>query len=262
MYGPSKVNALERLQRALDAIPDLKQLNAESEDFVKWRRDTKVAIANIFGDSSSQLEDFENTRYRRTYPYGGNSRYLESLVSATAVLKSLVNEIEDYWEDDRRESISSDVKESQEEINSKQVFIIHGQDHGTRDTVARFIENLGLEAIILQEQADQGATVIEKFERCTQNDFAVALFTPDDIGATVDGDLQPRARQNVIFELGYFMGKFGRDRVRALVKGNPELPSDYSGILYIPLDESGGWKQALVREMKSAGLDVDANLVF
>ena len=116
--------------------------------------------------------------------------------------------------------------------------------------------------MILQEQPDQGRTIIEKFEQCAQGDFAVALFTPDDVGLSDDDDIQPRARQNVIFEFGYFIGKFGRDRVRVLVKGNPEIPSDYSGVIYIPLDESGGWKMALIKEMKSAGFDIDANRAF
>ena len=116
--------------------------------------------------------------------------------------------------------------------------------------------------MILQEQPDQGRTVIEKFEDCAQGDFAIALFTPDDVGGLDDDALQPRARQNVVFEFGYFIGKFGRDRVLALVKGNPEIPSDYSGVIYIRLDESGGWKMELIKEMKSAGFDIDANRAF
>ena len=147
-------------------------------------------------------------------------------------------------------------------INTNQVFVIHGRDLGTRDTVTRFLESLGLEVVILQEQPDQGRTVIEKFEQCVQGDFAIALFTPDDMGGPSDDDLQPRARQNVIFEFGYFIGKFGRDRVRALVKGDPEIPSDYSGVLYIQLDDHDGWKMGLVREMKGAGFTIDANRAF
>ena len=111
----------------------------------------------------------------------------------------------------------------------------------------------------MQEQPDRGRTIIEKFEEYAQVDFAIALFTPDDIGGLDGDDPQFRARQNVIFEFGYFIGKHGRKRVRALVKGNIEIPSDYSGVLYIPLDDSDGWKDHLLDELKDAGFNVDAN---
>ena len=149
-----------------------------------------------------------------------------------------------------------------EQTNTNQIFIIHGRDHGTRETVARFLENLGLEPVILQEQPDEGLTIIEKFEQYARVNFAVALFTSDDVGGLPDDGLQPRVRQNVVFELGYFIGKFGRNRVRVLVKGAPEIPSDYSGVLYIPLDEAEGWKLALGRELRNAGFEIETDRIF
>ena len=266
MPRPDKTRAKGRLQRALDAIPDLKQLRRGAPEFEKWHRDTKVAIANTFGDSSSHLKEFADIRFLSliiTWDGTSESRdreaYLSGLGSTTAILQSMIEEVEEYWGDDNQPPNSSEVLETSQRTNTNQVFIIHGRDHGTRDTVTRFVEGLGLEAVILQEQPDQGRTIIEKFEQCAQGDFALALFTPDDVGGRDDDALQPRARQNVIFEFGYFIGKFGRDRVRALVKGNPEIPSDYSGVIYIPLDESEGWKMTLIREMRSAGFDIDAN---
>ena len=265
MPRPTKARAIERLQRVLDAIPNLKQLRRDSPEFEKWRRDTKVAIANTFEDSPSKIKDFEDIRYYlsafvvgRTPDSDFQKAYVRGLDSAAAVLESMIDEVEEYWETNGEESESSEDPR----INTNQVFVIHGRDLGTRDTVTRFLESLGLEVVILQEQPDQGRTVIEKFEQCVQGDFAIALFTPDDMGGPSDDDLQPRARQNVIFEFGYFIGKFGRDRVRALVKGNPEIPSDYSGVLYIKLDDLDGWKMGLVREMKGAGFTIDANRAF
>ena len=269
MPRPTKTRARERLQKVLDAIADLKQLQRGSPEFDKWHRDTKVAIANTFEESPSKAKDFEDIRYHlsafvvdRTPESKFQEAYVRGLNSAAAILQSMIDEIEEYWEDDNQEPKCSKGPERPHRINTNQVFVIHGSDHGTRDTVTRFLASLGLEVVILQEQPDQGRTVIEKFEQCAQGDFAVALFTPDDIGGPDDDDLQPRARQNVIFEFGYFIGKFGRGRVRALVKGNPEIPSDYSGVLYIPIDDLGSWKMVLVREMKGAGLKIDANLVF
>ena len=116
--------------------------------------------------------------------------------------------------------------------------------------------------MILQEQPDRSRTIIEKFEEYAQVNFAIALFTPDDFGGLEGDDPQSRARQNVVFEFGYFIGKYGRERVRALVKGNLEIASDYFGVTYIPLDDSEDWKMRLVGELKSAGFDVDANRIW
>ena len=102
---------------------------------------------------------------------------------------------------------------------------------------------------------------MEKVERHAEVAFAVVLLTPDDVGAvaTNPADVHPRARQNVIFELGYFLGKLGRKRVAALRKGEVEKPSDYDGVVYTPFDSAGAWKLLLARELKSAGLNVDLN---
>ena len=139
--------------------------------------------------------------------------------------------------------------------------MIHGHDAGTKETVARFIAQLGLEPVILHEQANQGRTIIEKFEDHSDVGYAIALITPDDTGSSVKEpeNVRQRARQNVIFEFGYFLGKLGRKNVAGLVKGDIEAPSDYSGVLYIPIDESGAWRFLLIKELKSVGYEVDAN---
>ena len=118
--------------------------------------------------------------------------------------------------------------------------------------------------MVLHEQPNEGRTIIEKFEDFAHVRFAVVLLTPDDTGRLQAdaGEYRPRARQNVIFEFGYFIGKLGRERVCALVQGDLERPSDYDGVLYIQLDDSEGWKMRLVRELKSAGYDIDANRVL
>ena len=174
----------------------------------------------------------------------------------------MINEIEEYWSEDPQEPSYLESSEEFQLVNTNRVFVIHGRDYGTRDTVARFLENLGLEPVILEEQPDRGLTVIEKFEENARGDFVVALLTPDDVGGPNPDKLQPRARQNVVFELGYFVRAFGRNRVRALMKGEVEIPSDYAGVLYIPMDESGGWQMRLIREMNSAGFNINANLAL
>ena len=265
MPRPTKARAIQRLQRVRNAIPHLKQLRRMSPEFEKWHRDTRVAIENIFEGSPPKLSDFEGIGYHLMVvrfvnaDYEKQEAYVRGLDSAAAVLQSMIDEVEEYWENDDQASKQSKASAGSGRGNTNQIFVIHGRDHGALNTVARFLEGLSLEPIILQEQPDEGRTVIEKFEQFAEGAFAVALFTSDDIGGSRDGGLRPRVRQNVIFEFGYFIGKFGRDRVRALVKGNPEIPSDYAGVLYIPMDDSGGWKQALIKELKAAGFRLDAN---
>lgn len=146
---------------------------------------------------------------------------------------------------------------------SRKVFIVHGHDEGARESVARFLERLELEPVILQDIVEKGRTVIEKFEDESDVGFAVVLLTPDDIGGSskFPKKLHPRARQNVVFELGYFAGTLGRGRVTALTKGEVEVPSDYQGVLFLPLDATGGWKLRLAQELQAAGLLVDLNKV-
>ncbi|MDR8093253.1 nucleotide-binding protein [Burkholderia gladioli] len=147
--------------------------------------------------------------------------------------------------------------------SAERVFIVHGHDEAAKFAVQALLGRLGLEGVILDEQTGRGSTIIEKFEReAGTASFAVVLLTPDDKGgvatATVD-QLRPRARQNVILELGYFAAKLGRGRVCALHRGNVEIPSDFSGVLYVNFDGAGAWKLALAKEMRDAGLPVDLN---
>lgn len=144
---------------------------------------------------------------------------------------------------------------------SRRVFVVHGHDDGAKETVARFLGRLDLEPVILHEQPNRGRTVIEKFEDYSDVAFAVVLFTPDDIGHAVgrESDAKPRARQNVVLELGFFMAALGRAHVCVLYKGGVEIPSDYSGVLYEELDSRGSWRFRLAAEIKAAGIDVDLN---
>jgi predicted nucleotide-binding protein len=139
------------------------------------------------------------------------------------------------------------------------VFVVHGHDDGAKSEVARFIEKLGLKAVVLHEEANKGRTIIEKFEDHANVGFAVVLMTPDDRGCKnePESDLKPRARQNVILELGFFLGRLGRQRVCALYKGDVEMPSDYSGVLYVPLDATGARKASLAKEIEAAGIKIN-----
>lgn len=141
--------------------------------------------------------------------------------------------------------------------NKRKVFIVHGRDNEVKQEVARFISDIGLEPIILHEQASSGLTIIEKIERYANDaDFALVLYTPCDHGRGVHESKVParnRARQNVVFEHGYLMAKLGRQNVCALVKGEIETPNDISGVVYVTLDGFGGWKLAVTNELRACG---------
>ncbi len=155
-------------------------------------------------------------------------------------------------------------KEEAHRAVGTRVFIVHGRDEAAKEAAARFVTRLNLEPIILHEQPNGGRTIIEKLEEHLDVDFAIVLLTPDDVGAvsTEPANLKSRARQNVVLELGLFLGALGRKKVCALHKGALELPSDFAGVVYVPMDEAGGWRLLLAREMKQAGMTIDLNLAM
>ena len=144
---------------------------------------------------------------------------------------------------------------------SNKVFIVHGHDNTMLQTVNSFLKIIELEPIILHEQPNKGRTIIEKFVDYSDVGFSVVLLSPDDM-AIQDQKESKRARQNVIFELGYFIGKLGRERVVALYKSSVEIPSDYSGVLYVEYNSVDTWKIQLCKELKAVGFNIDLNKTF
>ena len=156
--------------------------------------------------------------------------------------------------------------ENMEGKTAQKVYILHRHDEETKMTVAKFIENLGLKPTVLDKKPSKGQTVIDKFdEQADKAGFAIALLTPDDVGALkdeADRQLNPRACQNVIFELGYFIAKLNPNRVCLLYKEGIELPSGIRGIAYVPMDSADAWKLKLSQGMQKAGLPIDMNKLF
>jgi len=148
--------------------------------------------------------------------------------------------------------------------HSNRVFVVHGKDEAMKQAVARTLEKLGLEPIILHEQPNEGRTVIEKFSNYSDVSFAVVLLSADDFGCSREEGISKgkfRARQNVILELGFFMGKLGRKNVLPLYREaeNFEMSSDYAGVVYTPFDSNEQWKFKLVQELNACSFKVDAN---
>jgi predicted nucleotide-binding protein len=88
--------------------------------------------------------------------------------------------------------------------------------------------------------------------------YAVVLLTADDMGrARNEQDLKPRARQNVVFELGYFFAHLSRQNVAVLLDAGVQRPTDIDGLVYIKRDPDGGWKVKLAKELNEAGIPAD-----
>ena len=144
---------------------------------------------------------------------------------------------------------------------SSSIFLVHGHNLLLREQVRRYIEKItDRYVLVLDEQPNQGRDVLGKLlDHAVTAAFAVVLLTGDDEGREAGaGSWSPRARQNVVLELGLFLGLLGRDKVVALYEAEVEIPSDYSGVLWVPLADKG-WQMQLASEMQAAGIAVDLN---
>lgn len=175
-------------------------------------------------------------------------------------IESYIEEVDIYIKDIKdaieTESITDDI-----DVNMNKIFIVHGHDELALEQVIGFIKDIKLEPIVLKNQANLGNTIIEKIEEYSDVGFAIVLYTPCDIGASINDkdNMKNRARQNVVFEHGYLIGKLGRKNVCALVKGDIEKPNDISGLVYIELDNQKAWRFNIARDMKKLGYDIDLN---
>lgn len=270
----SKTKAKSDIQKRIDIGNNYynKTISGE-QDYEKFRREIKnynnynfLMLKKMFNNESNAK------KYRMTYCHmtadTGNETWEFWLKEEKENLAEKINELESIQEQleliPSKEKISSEKNTQSINANNKKIFIVHGQDNEAKERVARFIEKFDLEPIILHEQANEGTTIIEKFEKHSADvGFAVILLTADDKGFAKNNPDNSfyRARQNVILELGYFIGKLGRSRVCALCEPNVEIPSDINGLLYIPYDEKNDWKISLAKEIKESGIKIDLNKI-
>lgn len=228
--------------------------NSEKQpDYISWRIQAMSVIEGLGKPARPLLKELENDENGPYFYQDSAKRVLGVLKGALAIAERQVHP--------KSGPEAFPVSKNSDHTLTSQVFVVHGHDQVLLHQIARFLEKLEFEPIILFEQAGRGNTIIEKLERYSSTRFAVILLTPDDVGkdAKEPGNPQPRARQNVILELGYFLGKLGRESVAVLYDKSVELPSDYQGVEYIEIDAEGAWKLKLARELKEAGLPIDMN---
>jgi predicted nucleotide-binding protein len=235
--------------------------------FTKWRDHTMAELRAVY-DGEDVPHEFEAVTLvtEGSTPSETFSRAKSNLDLGIwllhAFVKRLTLAVEAEAVQDRAGKVNKTPRERGTSGGGRKVFIVHGRAAGGfLASVARFIEELGLSPVILAEQANEGRTLIEKFEaNALDVGYAIVLLTPEDTGHGPDGEPPPapnRARQNVILELGYFMGRLERKNVVALQQEGLEVPTDILGILYIPLDDGDAWKTLLARELRAADYDID-----
>lgn len=228
--------------------------------------DQWMSEINIFNERHLKNHPLYSSIHSAYFSKDTNSNSYDNMMG---YLKAIEKDTE-FWEGvtELRADVHDNVstrKDIVQIMSNKKVFIVHGHDELAESQVARLIEKIGLKAIILHEQPNSGRTIIEKIEANSDVQYAVVLYTPCDLGRAKEEKNERekfRARQNVVFEHGYLIGKLGRDKVSALVKGDIETPGDISGVVYIKMDDEGAWKTQLIREMKSVGLECDISKIF
>lgn len=241
----------EKLKKIIDEADYLAKRGVfpAAPAFQSWYNLTERFLLKKYGKDSIELENFRNTRFAPKI-YTDNRQLLAKCSEGLLACKLT---FQGYLEDLEEES--SIAIKSERVATYEKVFIVHGHDGELKEAVARIIEKQGLEAIILSEKVNQGRTIIEKFEDYSDVDGAICLFTADDIGkAKKETTDKPRARQNVVLETGYFMGKLGRSHVVILADNGIEMPSDLSGVVYA---NTSNWQVDLLRELEAMGYKID-----
>lgn len=252
---------IQYLQNAIDDISAIQLGDYETKDRI-FKRLT-MYIRRVFGEDSDYLIELRNTAFS---PIGvarisEDDYSRESTIAWLGGKKEWINTLKTIIEEVTTFGYSEDnlsVDKERELKPSNKIFIVHGHDGEMMHDCARFIEKLELEPIILKEQPNEGRTIIEKFEDYSDLDFAIVLFSDDDVGkAKEEDELKPRPRQNVVFELGFFIGKLGRKNTVVLHKvvENFEMLSDFQGVIFHSYDE--GWKMKVAKELKAAGFNFD-----
>lgn len=236
-------------------------VDAFAGDVSTWCEVTKHLLRRLF-DTDEEADRFATSvRFGFSMDPDPGTRLRERRDDASAYVRRLESLLQRLDLFDEPEGSPPGDASATANASGDSVFIVHGHDVAAKQETARLLERLKLRAIILDEQTNKGRTIIEKFEdHAKECAFAVVLLTPDDLGRARDGVEKARARQNVIFELGYFMARLGRGRVCALHKGGLELPSDIQGVIWISFDD-GSWKLALAKEMRDAKMPIDLNLL-
>jgi predicted nucleotide-binding protein len=270
------------LKQAIEELVTLAERACGSEkDLIELediKRETYVLIKQYFGHNSDYLRQLSNIMF--PLDEEGNEK---AIGDATQRYLQLTD------------TILTDLRTTENTASKNRVFIVHGREHELVSELKCILQEFKINPVILHEQPNRGMTIIEKLEANSSVDFAFVILTPDDLGLSKEGLresykdcmkkinpsteeidnflketveknplilyynllrlLKDKARQNVILEFGYFIGRLGRSRVCCLYKGDLELPSDMHGICYLRFEKSVvEVKNFIFQELKEAQL--------
>ena len=261
-HQPAPAEADGDVGKLRSRIAEIRQLKA---DGARWNdgkkeaveRHVRSTVRDVFGPDSREFQEFEHFEINQgswnidwsDAQY--QQQFLAGIPYSVDRLEGLIAQVK---ERDRHHVGKVAPSHLSSSGVSRRVFVVHGHDDSAKDATVQVLDQLGLDPVILHEQPSEGRTIIEKFEKYADVSFAVVLFTPDDLGynkGKSPNDAQPRARQNVVFELGFFIAKLGRRGVCVLRKGKTEILSDYQGVLFVPMDDDDEWRSTLAREIKA-----------
>jgi predicted nucleotide-binding protein len=270
----SRNDAKTRLQERIEKGLELKQRRVETRetfetltnDYSKWDSFNSELLRRIFTTEEMAKEyDF----------WGGGMMSMREASLGERIadvykeidkkfhrLDSIIERLELILLGLAVQSLAPTPQSSPAQPRTKKVFVVLGRDEIAKTNLEVFLHEVGLEPIVLHRQADEGMTIIEKFEKHSDVGYAFILLTPDEVAYLAAEESKPdaertkefRARPNVIFEFGYFVGKLGRSRVCCLYTGTVSLPSDVSGMIYKRYEKSiEEVAYSVIKDLKASG---------
>lgn len=209
-------------------------------EWISWTTRVTRAMNLLFSPGSAPVSMLSRSR-QLTMLGQGRERFLEVLNYYKTVLKTA----SEILKDDTFRELASESAVAPLSASNR-VFIVHGHDDKAKSELEVILGEMGLEPVVLHRQADSGKTLIEKFEHYSDVGFAFILLTPDEIAFLATEETKSdderkkehRARPNVIFEFGFFVGRLGRERTCCIYKGPVTVPSDLSGLVYKQFENS------------------------
>lgn len=226
--------------------------------FKAWRSKTERFLLKKYGENSYEFKDFKKYSFSlKIFTFNTpDHEFVDECIAELRIIKEI---FKNYLEEMKEETEDAKIKEKNKIADLKKVFIVHGHNSELKETVARLLEHQGITPIILHEQSNRGATIIEKIETNSNVQIAICLFTADDFGRNKDELKESmRARQNVVFETGYFIGRLNRENIIIISDDNIETPSDLQGILYT---DSKDWKLSVLKELSDKGYPIDISKI-
>jgi predicted nucleotide-binding protein len=257
---------MDKIKEFIERAEKLFDSGVSEPEFKAWKDDIVRFLKKIYGYDSHEAIAFGEIEYYNFYltvdVYNGRSHRNKSKEKDIFQkgLKTAILYLKNYESDNvikTEEKIQMNINET---VNNENIFIVHGRNDGIKAQVANFLLKLGIKPIILHEQMNKGQTIIEKFEKHSDVKASIILFTNDDVGKFKDdSEFEKRARQNVIFEAGYFIGKLGREFTIILLEHGLKMPSDLDGYIYFEIDQNERWQLDIAKELKGMKFDIDMN---